>query len=380
MIGGKPIVLSAGGTGGHIFPAQALAAELDRRGHTLCVITDRRGANYEKAFPGASVMTVRSASPSGGLLAKSRAAVEIGFGTLAAKAIFRRVRPAAVVGFGGYPSIPAMLAAVRGGLPTLVHEQNAMLGRVNRLLAPRVAKIALSFRQTEKVRPVDEGKVVVTGNPVREAFAAVRDVPYSPPNGGAIRLLVFGGSQGASILSEVVPAALAALPAGLRDRFRVVQQCRAEDIAAARAAYAAAGITADLAEFIDDVPALMASAHLAITRSGASTVAELAAAGRPSILVPYPQATDDHQTANAKALVAVGGAWMMPQEKFTAHACRQTLEALLDDPFTLLEMAESAAKIGRVDAAKELADVVEQLAASGKAPSATEELIRRNAA
>ena len=362
MSRGRPVVLAAGGTGGHIFPAQALAAELGRRGRALAVVTDRRGASYGSVFPALELHAVRSASPTGGLVAKSRAAVEIGAGLLAARSLFRQLNPAVVVGFGGYPSFPAMLAATRARRPTLVHEQNAVLGRVNRLLAPRVSVIALSFPCTKGLTAQDQGKAILTGNPVREAFAAVREVPYSKPDAGPIRLLVTGGSQGARIMSDVVPEALAGLAEAWRGRLRVTQQCRAEDVERVRKIYAEAGITADLATFIDNLPALLASAHLAITRAGASTVAELALTGRPAVIVPYRLATDDHQTANAKSLVGAGGAWMLPEAKFSAAVCRQTLAALFEDPLTLQEMADAARRLGRAQAAVALADLVERLA------------------
>lgn len=376
----RRIVLAAGGTGGHIFPAQSLAGELTARGHRPVVVTDRRGADYSAAFPHMELHAVRSASPSGTLLAKARAAVEIGAGTWAARALFRRLSPSVVVGFGGYPSFPAMLAAVRMGCPTLLHEQNAVLGRVNRLLAPRVSALALSFPETKGVRPQDEGKAVVTGNPVREGFAAVRDLKYADPGDGPLRLLVTGGSLGATIMSDVVPAALALLPEGLRERLRVTQQCRKEDLERVQKVYAEAGITADLASFIDNVPSLLASSHLAITRAGASTVAEIAAAGRPAVMVPYPHATDDHQTANAKSLVTAGGAWMIPNEKFTVDACRQTLQALFGDPLTLSEMAESARKVGRINAASDLADMVERLSRANGGGSGDDPVDRKAAA
>ncbi len=380
MSGRRPIVLAAGGTGGHVFPAQALAAELAARGQSLAVVTDRRGAAYGSAFAGLELHAVRSASPAGGLIAKSRAAIEIGAGWIAARALFHRLQPAAVVGFGGYPSFPAMLAATRAKRPTLLHEQNAVLGRANRLLAPNVSAIALSFPDTEGLKPQDQGKAVVTGNPVRDAFAALREVPYSKPETGPLRLLITGGSQGARIMSNVVPAALAGLPEGLRRRLRVSQQCRAEDLERVTKTYAEAGITADLSTFIDNLPALLASAHLAITRGGASTISELALAGRPAVIVPLSLATDDHQTANARSLVAVGGALMVPESKFTAAACRQTLQALFEDPLTLQEMADSARQVGRARAAADLADAVERLAPANGDDLPTDALARRVAA
>jgi UDP-N-acetylglucosamine--N-acetylmuramyl-(pentapeptide) pyrophosphoryl-undecaprenol N-acetylglucosamine transferase len=363
-VSARPIVLAAGGTGGHVFPAEALAAELRRRGRALALVTDRRGGGYEERFPGIDIHLVPAASPSGrGSLGRLKAIGEIGAGVVAARALFRRLAPAAAVGFGGYPSLPAMLAASLMRLPTLIHEQNAHLGRANRLLAGRVGAIAMSFAETSGIRARDRAKVTLTGNPVREAIGAVREVPYAAPTTeGALRLLVLGGSQGATVLSEVVPAALAALPEGLRARLRVSQQCRAEDIERVRETYRAAGVAADLATFFHDVPAQLAACHLAITRAGASTVSELTVAGRPAILVPYPHATDDHQSANARAVVAGGGAWLMPQPKFTATALAETLAALAADPAALARMAAGARALGQPQAARQLADLVERLA------------------
>ncbi|HUN51374.1 MAG TPA: undecaprenyldiphospho-muramoylpentapeptide beta-N-acetylglucosaminyltransferase [Candidatus Sulfotelmatobacter sp.] len=361
---GAPVVLTAGGTGGHVFPAQALAAELKRRGRDIVLITDVRGAGYEQRFPDTAIHAVRAGTPSGrGPFGRMMAMGEIAAGTLAARGLLKRLRPAAVVGFGGYPSLPAMLAATRLRLPTLLHEQNAILGRVNRLLAPRVAAIATSFADTAGIGGADLAKITVTGNPVRDAIAAVREVPYTAPQtNGPFRLLVLGGSQGARILSEVVPAALIQLPPEIRTRIRLTQQCRPEDLARVGTIYQESGIAADLAAFVEDVPALLASTHLCIARAGASTVAEIALAGRPVVLVPYAAAMDDHQTANAKTLVAAGGAWLMPEAKFTPGALRQTLDTLLQDSATLGEMAGSARGAGRPDAAAALADVVARLA------------------
>ncbi len=361
-----PIVLAAGGTGGHVFPAQALASELLRRGRPVVLVTDRRGAGYEKSFPGVDIQRIPAATFAGrGTFGKARSLLEIGAGYVAARGVLHRLSPGAVVGFGGYPSLPTMLAATRIGLVTVLHEQNAHLGRVNRFLAPRVTAIATSFPDVAGMRPQDRIKTTLTGNPVREAIAAVRDVPYTPPNGdGAVRLLVLGGSQGATVFSDVVPEALAGLAENVRRRLRVTQQCRAEDIERVREIYGKAAIAADLAAFIEDVPALLGAAHLVISRAGASTVSELAVAGRPAILVPYPHATDDHQTANARALAGAGGGWLMPQAKFTPAACRQSLEALLGDPHTLADMARGARSSGRPQAAAALAGLVERLAPS----------------
>ncbi len=254
MTAGKPIVLTAGGTGGHMFPAKALAAVLVRRGHRIIVITDVRGIDTMSAAPDLEIHTVPAASPAGGLFTKVGAAVQIAAGVMAARANLRLFQPAIVVGFGGYPAFPAMVAATWAGLPTLLHEQNALLGRVNRWLASRVMAIATSFPETQGLADSDTDKVTITGNPVRDTFAAVRSLPYSAPDDGPLRLLVTGGSQGARVMSDIVPAALAGLNDDMRMRLRVTQQCRDEDLARVEAIYAQAGITADLAAFIDNIP------------------------------------------------------------------------------------------------------------------------------
>ncbi|MBM3517416.1 MAG: UDP-N-acetylglucosamine--N-acetylmuramyl-(pentapeptide) pyrophosphoryl-undecaprenol N-acetylglucosamine transferase, partial [Alphaproteobacteria bacterium] len=282
------IVLAAGGTGGHVFPAQALARELKGRGRSLVLMTDRRGTGYGDALDGLETVAVRAATPIGKHgLARLGALLDTVIGTFQARAALTRLRPAAVVGFGGYPALPTLLAAVRAGVPTLIHEQNAVLGRVNRLLAPLVGAIALSVGETLGLRARDWGKTRVVGNPVREAVVRLRAVPYEPPTeGGPVRLLVFGGSQGAAVLARLVPAAMGLLPAALRSRFAIVQQCRAEDRAATAARYRECGTAAELAPFFADLPERMAAAHLVIARAGASTVSELAVIGRPAVLVP----------------------------------------------------------------------------------------------
>lgn len=356
----RRIVLAAGGTGGHLFPAQSVAARLVERGAQVRLMTDARGAAWGDRFDGVAVEVLPAGTPVGGnVLHKLNAAGRIVRGVIAARRSLRADRPDMVVGFGGYPSLPPLLAAIWSGLPTLIHEQNAVLGRVNRLLAPRVGAIAASFPQTGRLSPADAAKVVQTGNPVREPILALRNLPYLAPNGaGPFRLLVLGGSQGARVMSDIVPAALTRLSAGLRTRLRVTQQCRAEDLERVRAVYAGAGIPAELAAFIDDVPQQLGAAHLVIARAGASTVSELLAAGRPSILVPYPHAADNHQAANARAMVAAGGGWMMEEGRFTAEALAEGLCALTADPQALSEMAAAARAAGRPDAAELLADMI----------------------
>ena len=356
------IVLSAGGTGGHLFPAQALAAELIGRGRSIVLMTDARGRNYDTAFPGARVETVPSASPSntdvaGKILAPFAIlrGIFVGFLKLA------RLKPSAVVGFGGYPSLPVMVAAWLGGRPTLIHEQNAVLGRVNRLIANQMRAIAASF-PFAKFAPRNPQRIRDTGNPVRPEAVALAHAPYEAPREtGPLRILIFGGSQGARVLSEIVPAALAMLPNAMRFRLEIVQQARREDVLSVEGEYQNVGIRAQVSPFFDDMPQRMAAAHLVICRSGASTVSELAVIGRPAVLIPYPFATDDHQTANAGVLVKAGAAWLIQQRDLTAEKLSALLAGIFAEPGALAKAAEAAAALGKPDAAKRLADLVEEI-------------------
>ncbi|MDA8230504.1 MAG: undecaprenyldiphospho-muramoylpentapeptide beta-N-acetylglucosaminyltransferase [Magnetospirillum sp.] len=368
MSGAPLVVLTAGGTGGHVFPAEALASALLARGHRLALVTDARGKAYGGTLGSLDTHRIAAGGLAGrGPLAKLRAVGELALGAIQARRLLARLRPAAVVGFGGYASVPAMAAATWLGIPTLLHEQNAVLGRANRLLAGRVRRVATSFAQVEHVDPLLATKVVRTGMPVRTAVAALRDAPAPILDpAGPIRILVLGGSQGARVLSEIVPPALAKLPEALRSRLSVSQQCRAEDIDMARRAYAENGIDATLDRFFHDAPERMAAAHLVIARSGASTVAELTTLGRPAILVPYPHAIDDHQTANARAVDSAGAAWLMPQTEFTADALAERLHALFTQPGTLARAAECARAAGSPDAAERLADLVATLPRSSR--------------
>ena len=356
-----PIVIAAGGTGGHMFPAQALAGALAEHGRDIVLVTDRRGAEYGGAIAD-TVLTVSAGTVSGqGFSGRLIGLGQIAFGAIQAHGMLRRLAPAGVVGFGGYASVPTMLAATRIGLPTVIHEQNAVLGRANRLMAPRVRAIATAFAETAQLSPADRVMAEHTGNPVRAAVAALAERPYpAPERGGRLALLVIGGSQGAAVMSEVVPTALAQLPEELRARLDVVQQCRADDLDQARETYRAAGIAAELAAFFDDLPVRLASAQLVIARAGASTIAELTAAGRPAILVPYPAAADDHQSANARAVELAGGGWTMPQPTFTPDALAVRMESFLIAPPRLTEAAMKARSIGVPEAATRLADLVER--------------------
>jgi UDP-N-acetylglucosamine--N-acetylmuramyl-(pentapeptide) pyrophosphoryl-undecaprenol N-acetylglucosamine transferase len=377
MTGRRPIVLAAGGTGGHIFPAEALAQALVARGHEVALVTDRRGQAFK--VPGVETHRIRAGRFGGGVVAKAIGVAELILGVLDARRILKKLDRAAVVGFGGYPSVPTLIAASRLGLPTIIHEQNALLGRANRLLAPRVRRIATSFRETAALRPGDLDKIVLTGNPVRPAIAAMRETPYSALGGeGSIHLLVLGGSQGARVFSEVIPAAVRLLAEPLRRRLHIAQQARPEDLDMARAGYADAGVTVELASFFDDVPARLAAAQLVVARAGASTMTELTTLGRPAILVPYPHAADDHQSANARALAAAGGAWVVPQSQLTPESLASLLGDLLADPLRLARAAADSRAFGKPDAARLLADVV--VAVSGESNGSSSPVVRKTAA
>lgn len=354
----RPFVLAAGGTGGHMVPAHVLAAELKARGHAVHLVTDTRGLRFPGLFDGVPRTVVDAASPGrSGWRALPAVATSIWRGRSAAKALYGEIRPRAVVGFGGYPALPGLLAALACRLPTVIHEQNAVLGRVNRFLAPRVGRIATSYARVRRMAAAWAAKTVLTGNPVRAEVVAARAVPFDAA-APRLRLLVTGGSQGASILSTVVPAAVARLDAALRARLDVAHQARDEDRAAVAAAYEAAGVAADIRAYFTDLPAEVARAHVVVARAGASTVAELAVAGRPAILVPLPIATDDHQTDNARALADAGGAVVIGQPVFTPEAVAAALGRWLGDPEALAAAAAGARSVGRPDAARALADLV----------------------
>ncbi len=342
-----PIAIAAGGTGGHVFPARAFAACLAARGEEAIAVTDRRGATFAGDAP---VYTIRAAQPR-----SLRGLAQLALGALDACKVLRSTRARAVVGFGGYPSAPTVLAARWLGLATVLHEQNALLGRANRLLARGRTKVAGSF-------PGMGDRVV--GNPVRQEIAALSHQPYTPPAPGEpLRLLVFGGSQGARIFSEVLPRALGPLTG----RVTVRQQCRAEDLEPARRAYHAQGVEALLEPFIEDMAGALDRAHLVVARAGASTVAELAAAGRPAIFAPYPHATDDHQSANARAITDAGGGWLVADRDFTPDRVSSLIEDCLVNPERLTRAAAGARQCGRPEAADALADFVLAEAGGGGA-------------
>lgn len=355
------VVLAAGGTGGHIFPAQALAEELVARGIRVTLVTDKRFANYTQSFDRVEVKIIRSGSMSGSFIRRALNIVNILVGIWQARNILKSLQPIAVVGFGGYPSFPTMVAAALTHCYSVTHEQNSVLGRANRLLALYVTKIATSFMRTSHVPQQVQSKMVFTGNPVRGSIRALHEVPYpSVSMDGKVNVLVLGGSLGATVFSKVVPEAIRLLPVELRNRIRLDQQCRKADIDAVRAAYDAMGVNANLATFFDDVPVRLASAHLVIARAGASTVAELLVAGRPAILVPYPRAMDDHQTFNANTIEDCGGGWLMPEGGFTPQALADKLEQFLNLPNLLADAAAKARAAGHPNAAKLLAHLVLQ--------------------
>jgi UDP-N-acetylglucosamine--N-acetylmuramyl-(pentapeptide) pyrophosphoryl-undecaprenol N-acetylglucosamine transferase len=355
------LVIAAGGTGGHMFPAQALAEEMLRRGWRVELATDVRGLRYAGGFPEAVTrVELQSASfAQGGMAAKLMAPLRILSGVLAAVRRFRADRPACVAGFGGYPALPALTAAWWLQLPRLIHEQNGVLGRVNRLFASRVDRVACG---TWPVANAPGGAALDhLGNPVRDTVLAVLDRPYRPPGDGRLDLLIFGGSQGASVFARLVPGAVSLLPEAMRRRLAVTQQIRPGEEGPVGASYEGCGVAAELAPFFDDMPRRIAAAHLVICRAGASTVAELAAIGRPAILVPYPYAADDHQTANAKALADTGGAILAVEAGLTTDALARHIRSVLEDPGQAARMAELARAQGRPRAARALADLVEEL-------------------
>ena len=355
------IVVAAGGTGGHLFPAKSLAIALMRRGIAVDLVTDERAARYGK-FPGRAIHIVPSATFAARDPASVvRTSLKLGRGTVLALRLFGRLRPAAVIGFGGYPTIPPVLAAALRGIPTVIHEQNGVLGRANRLLGPRVKAIATGFRGLFAANPPLAAKATFTGNPVRPAVVEAAASPF-PSLDGPLRILVFGGSQGARVMAEVVPAAIELVPVAVRARLAITQQAREEDVGRVREAYARLRVPAEVEPFFTDLPARMAASHLIISRSGASTVAELAAIGRPSILVPLPHALDQDQRANAGLLEHSGGAIMVDQTQFTAEHLAGDIARLAADPDMLTAMADAARRQGLLDAADRLADLVLRVA------------------
>ena len=360
------ILLAAGGTGGHLFPAQALAEELARRGVPVELATDQRALRYGGSFHARAIHAISAASPTGGsVTAKAVAVAKLALGVWQARSLIARLKPACVVGFGGYPSAPPLVAASLMGVPAILHEQNAVLGRANRFLAGRVCAIATGFTRLDGVSDAIAAKVVHTGNPVRPAVIAAAALPFPEFSTGPLRLLVTGGSQGARVMADVVPAALEALSPEHRARVVIVQQARGEDETRVREAYARLGVAAEVAPFFADLPQRIAEAHLVIGRAGASTVCELAVIGRPSILIPYPFALDHDQAANAAELAAAGGATVIKQSEFTAQRLASEIAAAFADPEGLTRRAAAAKSAGAPDAASRLADLVMRTAPLG---------------
>lgn len=358
----RHFVLAAGGTGGHMIPAHALAAELIARGHRVALITDERGARIPGLFEGAQTHILPAGRLAGGPVGWIKAGRSILAGRAMASRLYETFEPSAVIGFGGYPALPALLAATKARIPTAVHEQNAVLGRVNRFLAGKVDAIVTAYPDVQRLKDGWRGKTHLLGNPVRDEVLALRDQPYPPlSEDGIFRLLVTGGSQGATILSDVVPEALGLLPLNFRRRLQVTQQCRVEDIDRVRATYADLGIPADLATYLPDLPERLGWAHLVIARAGASTIAELTAAGRPAILVPLPSATDNHQTYNVREMVDAGGARAIQQSAFTPVELAKQMQKLALEPGALTNAAKRAWACGRPNAARDLADLIESI-------------------
>jgi len=359
------VLLAAGGTGGHLFPAEALAAALAGHGIAVDLATDERALKYGGGFA-RGVYAIPSGTPTrAGLAAKAVAASRLALGVVAALRLLRRLKPAVVVGFGGYPTVPPLLAASLLGVPAILHEQNAVLGRANRFLSRRVSLIATGFPDLGGVAPALRAKVRYTGNPVRPAVLAAAATPYPNFVDGRLRVLATGGSQGARVMAEVVPAALARLAPEERGRLALTLQARGEDRARAAAECEKLGFAAEIAEFFPDLPARIAGAHLVIGRAGASTVSELAVIGRPSVLVPYPHALDQDQAANAALLAETGGATVVRQSEFTPDALAAIWRAALADPSALRAQAEAARRAGVADAAERLAALVAEVARRG---------------
>jgi UDP-N-acetylglucosamine--N-acetylmuramyl-(pentapeptide) pyrophosphoryl-undecaprenol N-acetylglucosamine transferase len=355
----KRIILSAGGTGGHVMPAQALALDLVSRGHVVECFTDRRGLKFKPLFGDIPVREVRAGVLGAGLKGKVKGLLDLSLGVFQALRLLLAAKPAAVVGFGGYPSFPAVFAAQLLRIPTILHEQNAIAGKANVMLASRAQRIAISMPAVRGLEPSELSRTVYTGNPVRAEIASLYSKPYPAlSDAGTLRILVMGGSLGASVFSAVLPEALARLPADHRARLHIVQQARAEDLEQAREKYKNAGIRAELSPFIDDVAGELEKCHLVIARSGASTVAEVTVAGRPAIFVPYPHHKDQQQKINADTVADAGGAWVMTENGFTPEALLARVETFLQNPSILFKAAENARSCGKPDAARRLGNLV----------------------
>ena len=367
----SPIILASGGTGGHLFPAQALATELKTRGPKLILLTDYRGYNFSVTLSDIEKHSIRSGTPlAPGLVGKGLGIIRVLIGVREAGKLLHRIQPSVVIGFGGYPSVPALIAASRKGVTTVIHEQNAILGRANKLLASRVLCIATSFENTIGIALKNNEKVTHTGNPVRTSIAELGKLQYPQiETNGPINILVTGGSQGARYFSELIPEAIKLLSPQIKTRININQNCRREDLEKIRNNYQINGIKADVDVFFDDLPVRLKVAHLVVCRAGASTLAELTAAGRPAIIFPYPYATDDHQTINSRTLEEAGSAIVLREEQTTSENLADLLLQLFKSPDWFVNAAKAALKIGRPNATKALADLVEGMAFSNKSVS-----------
>lgn len=345
-----------------MYPAAALARDLISRGYDVALVTDVRGMKFKHIFGDIPVHTINAGTLGAGLMGKLQGMAKMGLGIAQARGLLKKIKPVIVVGFGGYPSVPSVYAAQRMGTPTVLHEQNAVLGRANQFLASRATRIALSLPHVEGLSNADANRAVITGNPVREEIAALctRPYPILQPD-GPLKLFIMGGSLGAHIFAEIVPKALSRLPIAYRNRLEITQQCRAEDLEEVRTEYARSGIQARLDTFFNDVPDTLSQSHLLICRAGASTVAEVTAAGRPAIFVPMHHG-DQQQTLNAERIADAGGAWVMPQSGFTEDALLARIETFLQSPQALFRAAEAARSCGRPDAARRLGNLITTLA------------------
>lgn len=363
------ILLSAGGTGGHMMPAIALAQDLVSRGYQVEISTDARCAHYKEMYPDLSFHVLSSGTLGGGILKKISGGLKLGLGLIQAKALVKKLKPKVVVGFGGYPSFPCVYAAQNLKIPTIIHEANAILGKANKMLANKAERIALSWPPTAKtgLSDVESVRAIVTGNPVRSEISALFTHPYPPLSvDQPFTILVMGGSLGAKIFSEVVPEALSKLSDEYRAKIKVVQQCREDDLEHARSVYDNAGIDARLDNFFKDVPDLLSECHLFIGRSGASTVTEITAAGRPAIFVPATFHADNQQLHNAEAIASEGGAWVMKEKEFTAEALLPRIQTFIEQPEALFEAAEASRSCGKPDAARKLGNIVMAMASGWK--------------
>ena len=360
------ILLAAGGTGGHLFPAEALAGALLGRGFAVDLVTDERGTGFAGKLASVPVHRIASGGIAGkGIATRLQNYARLMLGFLQSRKLLKRLKPAVAVGFGGYPSLPPILAAQWGKIRTVVHEQNAVAGRANRVLMKRADRVALSFDTVRHTEQLPGGKKVVTGNPVRAAVSEI--AAYAAPGAdGPINLLVFGGSQGARVFGRITPPAIALLPEALRRRLKLVQQVRREDVEDVTKAYREMELDAELSPFFKDMPGRYQWAHLVVCRSGASSVAEIAAAGRPALMIPLPNAIDDHQRANARSLGDKGAGWVLDENDASPQALAERLTAILSDRDGMQRAADTARGLARLDAAERLADVVQSLAQSGE--------------